>query len=247
MSTEGAASPDRLAHLAASIRRRIARVVHEATDADREFRTRAPSALELRGMGDLVHDFYTGLERVFEKVSSEFDGGVPAGRAWHRDLLDAMALEIVRRRPALLRQETPGSSMSSCVFATSSGTSMDTSCSGHGFIPCSRKCRGRGEKSRRISKHSRRSSSESLRLGPDCCDRRGLALIECFSADSAARHIQRRRYIPHLLHQSDRIARYPHESMVLVETSGRLVDRVHHDDSRCGDFASRHRPGERIP
>jgi hypothetical protein len=106
MSTEGAASPDRLAHLAASIRRRIARVVHEATDADREFRTRAPSALELRGMGDLVHDFYTGLERVFEKVSSEFDGGVPAGRAWHRDLLDTMALEIVRRRPALLRQET---------------------------------------------------------------------------------------------------------------------------------------------
>ena len=62
--------------------------------------------LEIRGLGDIVHDFYTGVERIFEKIAVELDGGVPAGRAWHRDLLLAMTLEVPSRRPALLSEAT---------------------------------------------------------------------------------------------------------------------------------------------
>jgi hypothetical protein len=99
----------RFARLAAAVRdesERLARTVEEARTALAKFSSRSPSNLELRGIGDILHDFYTGAERIFMKIAPELNGGVPAGVSWHRELLDNMALDLPGIRPALLRRET---------------------------------------------------------------------------------------------------------------------------------------------
>src|SRR5690348_4352077 len=46
------------------------------------------------------------MERTFEKVAGELDGGLPAGPAWHRSLLDSMALDLPKIRPPVLGTRT---------------------------------------------------------------------------------------------------------------------------------------------
>lgn len=53
-----------------------------------------------------LHGFYSGIERIFEKIASEIDKSVPGGANWHRELLDQMVLEINGIRPAVLSTET---------------------------------------------------------------------------------------------------------------------------------------------
>jgi hypothetical protein len=52
-----------------------------------DFPNEAPPLRELRGIGDIVHDFHTGIERSFERIAPDF-GGISEGRAWHRYLLE---------------------------------------------------------------------------------------------------------------------------------------------------------------
>lgn len=40
---------------------------------------REPSELELSGLGKYVHDFYNGVERIFERIALTVDGGLPKG------------------------------------------------------------------------------------------------------------------------------------------------------------------------
>jgi hypothetical protein len=108
--TRGPTEPkERFARLAASLRdelARIERVVAEAAAAQARFVQGEPTRLELRGIGDVLHDFYTGVERIFEKIAPELNGGVPAGPAWHRELLQNMTLEIPGVRPRVVTAET---------------------------------------------------------------------------------------------------------------------------------------------
>jgi hypothetical protein len=41
-----------------------------------------------------LHGFYSGLERIFERIASSIDRNVPAGANWHQELLDQMSREI---------------------------------------------------------------------------------------------------------------------------------------------------------
>ena len=52
-----------------------------------------------------LHDFYTGLERIFVHVASNLDQSVPAGPDWHRELLRQMAVEIPGIRPQVISEE----------------------------------------------------------------------------------------------------------------------------------------------
>ena len=101
---------ERFVRVAASVRAersQLARVVHEAVSAlDQVSASAAPRTLELRGLGDILHDFYTGAERVFAKIAPELNGGVPAGLSWHRELLGNMTLVLPGIRPAVIRRET---------------------------------------------------------------------------------------------------------------------------------------------
>jgi hypothetical protein len=53
-----------------------------------------------------LHDFYSGLERIFRYIASTVDESVPAGQEWHRDLLRQMGTSISQIRPPALSEES---------------------------------------------------------------------------------------------------------------------------------------------
>jgi hypothetical protein len=53
-----------------------------------------------------LHDFYSGLERVFSLIAGSVDGSVPGGHEWHRELLRQMGTDIPQIRPAVLSAQT---------------------------------------------------------------------------------------------------------------------------------------------
>lgn len=53
-----------------------------------------------------LHSLYSGLERIFELIANEFDGGIVSGENWHAALLRQMSLELPGSRPAVLQPST---------------------------------------------------------------------------------------------------------------------------------------------
>ena len=96
----------RLAAVLERHRRLVGRVVEEAREALSDFDEREPPPRELRGIGGILHDFYTGIEHLFERIAPELNGGLPAGPSWHRELLENMTLDLPGVRPPVLRGET---------------------------------------------------------------------------------------------------------------------------------------------
>ena len=65
----------------------------------------APSRADtysLRALGSILHDFYSGVERIFVRIAGELNGGVPQAERWHQELLGDMVLEIPKVRPAVI-------------------------------------------------------------------------------------------------------------------------------------------------
>lgn len=95
----------RLRQLAADLkadREDLDRIVTEAAACLHEFSSREPSQLEVRGAGDIVHDFYNAAEHFFERVAVELNGGLPAGPDSHAQLLRRMSREVEGVRPAVI-------------------------------------------------------------------------------------------------------------------------------------------------
>lgn len=102
MTKEASDPRQRFVRLAAAVRQQrklIGRVVGEAKEALVDFDGQKPPPRELRGIGAIVHDFYTGIEHLFERIAPELNGGLPAGPSWHRELLDDMTLDLPGVRP----------------------------------------------------------------------------------------------------------------------------------------------------
>jgi len=55
-----------------------------------------------RTLGSLLHDFYTGVEKVLQRIALQLDGGLPVGPDWHVQLLRRMTTPIDRTRPPVL-------------------------------------------------------------------------------------------------------------------------------------------------
>lgn len=49
-----------------------------------------------------LHDFYNGVERIFERIAVRLDGGLPSGDFWHTQLLERMAAPFGEKRPAVI-------------------------------------------------------------------------------------------------------------------------------------------------
>lgn len=60
---------------------------------------------QVRVVGGILHDFYTGLEKIFERIALAVDGGVPEGEDWHVQLLRRMSASFLERRPAVITWE----------------------------------------------------------------------------------------------------------------------------------------------
>lgn len=61
-----------------------------------------PTFIELRAAGSMVHDFYNGIERTFERIAVTLEGGLPAGEHWHTLLLEQMEAERPGGRPPVI-------------------------------------------------------------------------------------------------------------------------------------------------
>jgi hypothetical protein len=53
-----------------------------------------------------LHGWYSGLERIFELIAVEIDGGALGGEAWHSELLRQMTLDLQETRPPVVQKET---------------------------------------------------------------------------------------------------------------------------------------------
>ncbi len=104
-------SPSRLRALAAEIRAQLAQLRGTTEELAA---VRSPAASEsvervIRyAAAAMLDTFYSGVERLLERVARSF-GTMPEGPRWHRDLLEAAALDIDRVRPAPLRPATASS------------------------------------------------------------------------------------------------------------------------------------------
>lgn len=58
------------------------RILAEAARCLQDLSGRDPTYLEVRGAGDIVHDFYNVVEHFFERVAVELNGGLPGGRTY---------------------------------------------------------------------------------------------------------------------------------------------------------------------
>ncbi len=58
----------------------------------------------LDGVALNLHGFYSGLERIFERIGAAVDGSVPSGANGHRELLNQMSIEIPGVRPAVISE-----------------------------------------------------------------------------------------------------------------------------------------------
>jgi len=65
--------------------------------------TKRPSSVELRAIGSILHDFYSGIEKVFKRIALEIDGEIPKGEDWHIiHLLNRMAIRVPQVRPNVI-------------------------------------------------------------------------------------------------------------------------------------------------
>ncbi|MBI5183141.1 MAG: hypothetical protein HY999_02110 [Nitrospinae bacterium] len=63
-----------------------------------------PSFLETRAAGSILHDFYSGIEKIFRRVAFRIDRDIPSGEDWHTELLIRMSIPIAGIRPNVISE-----------------------------------------------------------------------------------------------------------------------------------------------
>jgi hypothetical protein len=129
----------RLAALIRSELQQLERVMGEVDLALADFADSVPPRRELRGIGNMLHDFYTGAEHIFERISSELDGGVPRGSGWHRELPTAwrsnyrdcaLPFSNSPRFEASKNSFVSDTCIEMCTDSSSNGAAYDRFCTG---------------------------------------------------------------------------------------------------------------------
>jgi predicted nucleotidyltransferase len=64
--------------------------------------SKPPTRTELRAVASMLHEFYNGVERIFERIAVSLGEGIPQGSYWHADLLTQMATAREPGRPAVV-------------------------------------------------------------------------------------------------------------------------------------------------
>lgn len=63
------------------------------------------SSYEVRAAGSILHDFYCGVEKIFERTAVIMDKNLPDGSNWHTNLLLQMGKPIDSVRDKLISEE----------------------------------------------------------------------------------------------------------------------------------------------
>jgi hypothetical protein len=67
--------------------------------------TKERSIARTRAVGSLLHDFYTGVEKIFSQIAIKIDQDLPAGEGWHIQLLKRMTIPIEGIRPQVIDEK----------------------------------------------------------------------------------------------------------------------------------------------
>ncbi|MBN2358144.1 MAG: hypothetical protein JXR83_01740 [Deltaproteobacteria bacterium] len=100
-------APDKptLRRVAAGIRddmANVSRILAVIDGCGPRFAARAPDPIELHGVAGYLHDFYCAVENALARVVPVLNGAIPAGAAWHRELLQVVILDLPGVRPPVL-------------------------------------------------------------------------------------------------------------------------------------------------
>jgi len=79
----------------------LERVTREMEDLLAEC-AQPPTRTELRAVASMLHEFYNGVERIFERLAISLGEGIPQGSYWHADLLAQMAAAREGMRPVVI-------------------------------------------------------------------------------------------------------------------------------------------------
>jgi len=94
---------NRWAALIADLELELTAISRLASESERILR-RAPEESDevyVRAAASLLQDFYSGTEKLMQRIAEEIDGALPAGPRWHAQLLARMTASIEGVRPAV--------------------------------------------------------------------------------------------------------------------------------------------------
>jgi len=63
------------------------------------------NTFEIRAAGSILHDFYCGIEKIFERTAVTMNENVPAGLNWHTQLLYQMGKPVEGSRDNLISEK----------------------------------------------------------------------------------------------------------------------------------------------
>ena len=81
------------------------RNLERLVERSNQFLARAPAEpdeVQVQGEAKYLHDFYNGVERIFERIAVRLDGDLPEGPNWHTLLLKRMGQPFGSVRPAVI-------------------------------------------------------------------------------------------------------------------------------------------------
>lgn len=58
--------------------------------------------METRAAGSILHDFYSGIEKIFRRIAAKIDRDIPSDEDWHTELLIRMSMSIDNIRPPVI-------------------------------------------------------------------------------------------------------------------------------------------------
>lgn len=82
----------------------LERLVRETEDLTGRF-LNEPDFIQTRAAGSILHDFYTGVENLFEKIAVNMDRELPEGEDWHKELLAQMGRSFEGIRGAVIDED----------------------------------------------------------------------------------------------------------------------------------------------
>lgn len=82
----------------------LARLIGEMTEIMDKVKNE-PDFITTRAAGSIIHDFYCGVEKIFERIALNIDGSMPQGEDWHTKLLLQMTRPVNKRKSAVIDSE----------------------------------------------------------------------------------------------------------------------------------------------
>ncbi len=94
---------DKFAALKADIERELQNLERLTLELDTILATTSENTvIKVRAAGSVIHDFYTGVEKIFRRIATRVDQDLPTAEDWHVQLLQRMSVPLEEIRPQVI-------------------------------------------------------------------------------------------------------------------------------------------------